>query len=47
MTVDNHKGFWLVRGPLGFRGYWVLVMMTGMARRQGYCVGQLIDGLPL
>jgi hypothetical protein len=30
MLVDNYEGFWLARGSLGFRGYWVVEVMAGM-----------------
>jgi hypothetical protein len=29
MLVDDCEGFWLARGPLDVRGYWVVVIMTG------------------
>jgi hypothetical protein len=46
MLVDNCEGFRLARGPLGFRGYWLLAMTAGVARRQGYCAGGLVAELP-
>jgi hypothetical protein len=38
ITVGGElRGFLAVaRGPFGFRGYWVVVMMTGGLRWQGY-----------
>jgi hypothetical protein len=46
MLVDNCESFRLARGPLGCRGHWVLTMTAGAARRQGYCAGRLVEGLP-